>query len=101
MKNKVRQSILKKLALSIWAMATLVLFFCVVLLAKEMIDTGRDPLSSLRAPTVLDATPAEGRYRTELPAVSQEVTLYFGGADARFLAPEIHLISVTDSTVEN
>lgn len=101
MTNAVHRSILKRLALSIWGLATLVLFFCVVLLAKEMIDTGRDPLSYLRAPAAPDATPPEARYRPQLPPAAQEVALYFGSIDARHLAPEIHLIGVTDSTVEN
>lgn len=96
-----RQDILRKFMISIWAMVTLVLFFSVILLVREMLETGQDPLAALRVASEqeTEAMPAPRRQADILGA--RELTLYFATSDGRVLAPEIHTIEFSGSTVEN
>lgn len=96
-----RRDILRKLLLAVWSMATLVLLFCVVLLVREMIRTGRDPLAALRPePRPQPGQPAPVGPLDTTPG-TRDLTLYFANADAHGLAPETRSLEHGDSTVEN
>ena len=43
-----RRRALRRVLLSIWAFLTLVLIFCVILLAFEMVRQGQDPLAAVK-----------------------------------------------------
>jgi spore germination protein GerM len=95
-----RRDILKKLGVALWAMATLVLLFCVLLLVREMINRGENPFESFRAaPAGSIAEPAAAR--PAAPGGTREVQIYFGSGDGRYLAAETHTIEYSASSVEN
>lgn len=81
---------------ALWAMLTVVLVFCIVLLAREL---GRQDSKPAAA-----ATPAQER-ATPAPAETAEavkdVTLYFADAQARALVADPAQIPMGGSTVEN
>jgi hypothetical protein len=92
-----RRRALRRVLLSIWAFLTLVLIFCVILLALEMVRQGQDPLASVKnanrqIPPSVSITES---------AATKEVTLFFASADGRQLVPELGRIDFTDSTIEN
>lgn len=94
-----RRSPVEVFLLSVWALFTLVLFFCVALLVREMMRSGRDPLEAVRAPS--PKIPAAG---ADTPATSlgpREIEIFFASADGRTLAPEKRAIECGNSTIEN
>jgi hypothetical protein len=93
-----RRFALRRVLLSVWAFVTLVLVFCVILLAFEMIRQGQDPLASIRK-TAPGAIPTP--VSTMEAAATKDITLFFASADGRQLAPELGRIDFADSTVEN
>ena len=101
MNGEGRKDILKSLLLSLWGMATLVLFFVVLLLVREMLKNDQDPLAALRSTRKQPAAQAPKAAAPVLDRGSREVTLFFGTHDGRYLAPERRPIAFTDSTVEN
>jgi len=95
-----RRGILKKLGVAVWALFTLVLVFCVVLLTREIVQEGGNPFESFQAPAAGPAeTPAPARENTM--GAAQNVPLYFASADGRILIPETCRLDIGDSTVEN
>ncbi len=108
MSREGRRRIFQNLLLSIWAMVTLVLFFCVLLLVYEMIQTGTDPLAMVRSASLSDsvreAEEAGGAAESEPVAplkAQREVTLYFANPEGTVLVPEVHTVAWSASTVEN
>jgi len=97
MANTTQMSFTRKVLLALWAMATLVLLFTVVLLTSELIRLGHNPLT---LPEVLPE-PVASVAPPESSTESQDVTLYFATADARQLIGETRSLSHTKSTVEN
>ena len=97
-----RREILRSLFLALWAMFTMVLFFMVVLLVREMLETGGDPLAALRPESAPSAPEAASASRPA-PAglASREIRLYFATPDASALVPEPKTIEYSESTVEN
>jgi hypothetical protein len=86
----------KKSLLAAWAVLTLILAFCVILLVYEMVRQGQNPLAISNEPLppppeIMDAEPIEMR----------EVQLFFAGEDGRLLVPERRPIPVTRYTVDN
>ena len=97
-----RQGILQKLGLALWSMLTLVLFFCVVLLAREMLKGGRDPLAMLRPePKPQAGGTAAAPKSPETAPGTRDVVLYFGSVDGTSLAAERRPVECGDSAVEN
>ena len=93
-----RRAAIHRVLLSAWAFLTLVLVFCVILLAVEMVRQGQDPLASIKK-TASEAIPPPVSV-TEA-AATKDITLFFASADGRQLVPELGRIDFTDSTVEN
>ncbi|MCL4692011.1 MAG: GerMN domain-containing protein [Candidatus Hydrogenedentes bacterium] len=87
----------RKLFLAVWAMATLILLFTVILLTSELIRLGRNPL------TLPEVLPEPMKPVTESPSAkeSREVVLYFASADARQLAGDSRRLPYVDHTVDN
>ena len=94
-----RERFFRRALLALWAMGTLVLVFCVVLLAGEMTRRGGNPLA-LPEPeggaSSAHADPGSGTSRS-----AREVTLYFAGTEGRLLAAEARRIESSSLTVEN
>jgi len=90
---------MQKLLLSVWAMATLVLLFVVLLLVREMAASGRDPMGAF---DVSDAeTPAPVPGRTAAALGPQEIQLFFAAPDGRSLVAEKRTLPFTESAVDN
>ena len=92
-----RHALYRKVFLAIWAMATVILAVCVVLLAKEMIDRGYQPLP---APGEDAPTFTTEQVRPDA-SVGRRVSLYFAGPEARALAVEERELQLTPHTQEN
>lgn len=94
-----RQQFFKQAMLVGWAMFTLVLIFCIVILVAQMISQGKSPLDV--------ALLEDGAFPQEDPAAldtsprSIDVSLYFAGGDGRLLVSEARRIEYSDSVVEN
>lgn len=96
-----RRGPLEVFFLSVWALFTLVLFFCVALLVREMLRSGRDPLAAIRIPS--PTAPSAG---TDTPAPNtslgpREIELFFASPDGRTLAREKRAVECGSSTIEN
>lgn len=100
--DQIRRDTVRRVIFAAWAMATLVLFFCVVLLVWELARQGMDPLAALRA-----APAAEGGASVEPAAVRQnpgmprEISLFFALPDRSALTSARASIAFTESTVDN
>lgn len=95
--SKRRASFFKRAAFTAWAMLTLVLAFCVVLLVYEMVQQGQNPLAISNEPIPQETLkPAAEEEKTEL----REVALYFADQDARSLVPENREIPASRYTVD-
>jgi len=79
-----------------WAMLTLVLFFCVLLLANELMKAGKNPLD-------LSENSESVNISASAPSSSQlhDIPVYVASADARMLLPELRSIPFGPFTVEN
>ena len=100
MKASNSRSAVEVFFLSLWALGTLVLLFCVILLVREMIRAGQDPLAMVRT------SPVEAPVSEAAPVVNsslglREVLLYFASEDGRVLVPQPRKIECGDSTLEN
>lgn len=87
----------RKAGLAVWAMFTLILVFCVLLLANELMKSGKNPLD-LKAIEEEESVSAKG------PAtVSQleDVSIFVVSADGAMLVPERRSIPLGEFTVEN
>lgn len=94
-----RQDILKKVFISVWAMITMVLLFTVILLAKEMLAQGKDPLATVRTESLV--AQEAGESAPKAPAEMQDVVLYYCSQDGQSLAPEIRSIEKGATTADN
>lgn len=83
--------------MSLWAMATLVLIFCVGLLVYEMVQQGQEPLrlGLGKAPVPLPATADQDSVTT------RRVQLYFANPASTVLQSESRRIQFSEYTVEN
>lgn len=89
--------LLRTALMALWGMATLVLFFSVILLAYEMIRRGQNPLElSFDSPTSTAAQKDDTQ-----PKTTREILLYFANAQGTALAPERRRIEWGDHTAEN
>lgn len=96
-----RRDILKTVFLSFWAMATLILLFCVVLLVNEMMRSGQDPLGSLLPAPKAEQTAGAAPAAAQQEMGNRDIALFFADESARLLTPEIRRIEYTSSVVEN
>jgi germination protein M len=101
MKREARQDALRKLLLAVWSMVTLVLFFCVILLAREMIEAGQDPADAFLAVSRETEPAPQTAQRPAASVGSREITLFFAASDGRGLAPETRMLELSNSTWEN
>jgi len=92
-----RRAVIRRLLLGAWAMATLILVFCVALLAYEMVRQGKDPLAALKK--AQRAVPAP--IQVSDPASIKGITLFFADPSGRQLLPELGRIPFSGSTIEN
>jgi len=91
---------MRRILLSAWGMATVVLAFTVVLLVYVMAQGGPDPLAVVSRQGGRPPTPPA----TEAPgtaAATVDVTLYFADPDGRRLVAERRQLEHGDHTVEN
>ena len=100
MSKEYRRNIFWQLILSVWGMATLVLLFCVILLANEMSKSGESPLSALTPEQPATLTAKETRH-VEHTLGPREVMLYFADETGGALAPEKDTVDFSDSTALN
>jgi hypothetical protein len=92
------QQFFRRAVLAVWAMATLILVFCVALLAREMIRQGRSPFDLGKVPET-PKSPLPGQVAPS--AIGKDVVLYFASGDSRFLVAEPRRIEASEFTVEN
>ncbi len=100
MNTGTKKSILFRLALSLWALATLVLCVVVAAMAAEMIKTGRSPVTALTAPLETGDNAGE-RASDTAPKTLKTAQLYFAAEDESGLAPEPASLEWGPRTVEN
>lgn len=98
--SEYRSSIFKRVLLSVWALATLVLLFSLALLINEMFKAGEDPLAVLY-PRQAESTRNPVQRPSTVFLGSREVALYFATEDGLALAPERRRIDITASAVDN
>lgn len=100
--DQIRREAVRRIIFAAWAMATLVLFFCAVLLAWELARQGGDPLAALRAtPAPTESPTARPATVAREPGVPREITLYFADTGRITLAPARASIPFSASAVEN
>lgn len=95
-----RTGIFKRVLLSIWALATLVLLFSLALLINELFKAGEDPLAMLQPRQTADERKPVQRPSSVLLG-SREITLYFATEDGQGLGSERRRIDITASAVDN
>jgi len=96
-----KKSIVRRFGLMIWAWATLILCFVLVLLVNQMLSEGRVPLDALETDT--DAMPetAEHVQTSQESYGTREVSIFFAAEQGHVLATESSVIEYTPRTVEN
>ncbi|NUM56201.1 MAG: GerMN domain-containing protein [Candidatus Hydrogenedentes bacterium] len=92
-----RPTFFRKAGLAAWALFTLILLFCVLLLANELLKSGKNPL---------DLSAIEEEQGGDEPgpvAVSQlgNAYIYAVSGDGAMLVPELRSIPLGEFTVEN
>ncbi|MCC6153366.1 MAG: GerMN domain-containing protein [Candidatus Hydrogenedentes bacterium] len=91
-------SFFRKAGLAAWAMFTLILVFCVLLLASELMKSGRSPLDLSQVSEKENAVIAQG------PSSSSQLTnipIYVVSADGAALVQESRNIPFGENTVDN
>lgn len=101
MSSGFRWTVMQRLLLSVWAMATLVLLFVVALLVREMAASGRDPGAMFQSEEVAESVPAQTPARTAAALGPQEIQLFFAAPDGRSLTAEKRTVPFTESAVDN
>ncbi len=96
-----RKRILTRLGLAVWAMATLVLCFVIVMLVNEMLRNGQSPLASFQSEAPAGDKAAPAKPQSAGPAGTREIQLYFSGDNGKGLAGLPTTIEFSGSTVEN
>ncbi len=92
-----KPSFFRKAGLAVWAMFTLILLFCVLLLANELMKSGKNPLD-------LSGVERASSVTTQGPASSSQlagVGIYIIGADGALLVPERRSVPLGGLTVDN
>ena len=92
-----RRAFFRRALFVAWGMVTLVLLFCVGLLAYQMVRQRQAPLVFRQEPEVRSLS-RRGLMR---PGETREILLYFASADGRILVPQAHTIEHSGSTVAN
>lgn len=90
--------VVKRAIFALWGMATLVLVFCVALLAVELARRGSTPSSSSNG---ADATATRVETESAAGIAAGDVTLYFASPDGRLLVKEKRRLDLTRHTVDN
>jgi len=90
-------SFLRKIGLAAWAMFTLILLFCVLLLANELMKSGKNPLDL----SAIERSPAAVAQGPGTASQLREVMLYAVGANGSALLPERRNIPLGDAAVDN
>ncbi len=91
-------SFFRKVGLAAWAMFTLILVFCVLLLANELMKSGKSPLDLSKISEKENAVTAQG------PSSSSQLTnipIYVVSADGAALVHESRSIPFGEYTVDN
>jgi len=101
MSNTFRKNVVRSLFLSLWAMATLILVFMVILLIRDVASNGRDPLAAFTVAEEETPQPQRSAPSRNTLTGEREVQLYFGANDGLRLLPESRQLPTGDSTVEN
>lgn len=96
-----RSAFFRRALLGVWAMATLVLVFCLILLVGELIEQGHNPLARMAPASTPPPPPATRTEPAETTQAMKEVSLYFAGEDGALLAPESRQLRLTEDTVDN
>ncbi len=93
-----QKSNLRSVGMAAWAMFTLVLFFCVLLLANELMKSGKNPFELGE-----NVDGAGVAVSSSAPSSSQlrDVPVYVVSADGRMLQPDRRSIPFGEFTVEN
>lgn len=100
MSKKFRKNVLWQLTLSAWGMVTLVLLFCVILLANELSKSGENPFGALK-PEQAAAPAARETRRPEQTLGPREITLFFADTEGGALTGERDSVDFSDSTALN
>jgi hypothetical protein len=87
----------RKVFFALWAMATLILLFTVILLTSELIRLGRNPLA---LPEVLPE-PVAPETQSAAATEARDITLYFASPDARYLVGEPRRLPYHERTIDN
>ena len=95
-----RHQQIRRIGMSAWGMATVVLAFTVVFLVYVMAQGGPDPLTLVKQQRQL-APPSPVNEAPEAPAVMVNASLYFADPSGRRLVPETRQLEYGDNTVEN
>jgi hypothetical protein len=92
-----KPSFFRKAGLAAWAMFTLILLFCVLLLANELMKSGKNPLDLTNIEQASTVT-------TQGPASSSQlgrVGIFVISADGAMLVPDSRSVPLGDFTVDN
>jgi len=92
------ERLVRRALLAVWGMATVVLFFLVIILVWVLLGERQEPPAS--APPATVAAPLPPR-SPENPVSSREIALYFADAEGLALLPETAQIEFSEYTVEN
>ena len=101
MKSDRKSFIIRKFGLILWAWATLILCFVLVLLVNQMIAEGRDPLAALQREPDRLPEQAEQMQSSGASLGTREIALYFTTDQGHVLATESTLIEYSPRTVDN
>lgn len=101
MSQSFRWNALQKFLLAVWAMATVVLLFVVILLIREMARSGRDPADAFQvAERPASSEPPPNTSRSSSLG-EREIQLFFAASDGHSLVPEKRMVPFTESTADN
>ena len=98
--NTHRSNFFRQALFAVWAMATLILFFTVVLLVKEMAEKGMAPLD-IRTREAIGPPPDASVRVIPAQREARDILLYFPARDVEKLMPETRRVSAGESTAEN
>ncbi|MBM3290546.1 MAG: GerMN domain-containing protein [Candidatus Hydrogenedentes bacterium] len=92
-----KPSFFRKAGLAAWAMFTLILVFCVLLLANELMKSGKSPLDISK----IERRAAVTEQGPETSSQLREAPVYVIGANGAALVPETRRIPLGDVAVDN
>jgi hypothetical protein len=92
-----KPSFFRKAALAAWAMFTLILLFCVLLLANELMKSGKNPLDLSNIEEAASVTPQGPATSSQLRSTS----IFVISADGSMLVRELRNIPFGEFTVDN